>query len=232
MRIAIIPARGGSKRLPGKNIKILSGKPLIAWSIEAAIDSNLFDRVLVSTDCEEIACVVEQYGAIVPCLRPAVLASDTATTCDVISHMVEIAENKWGKVRNITLLQPTSPLRKAVNIVEAHTLYEKMAANSVISVCQMEHPVQLCNKLPADHSMSGFLQKKNNLRGQELEPYYRINGAIYIFERKFVGALSDIYGDKSYAYLMRQEESVDIDNQLDFTFAELMMSQTQISTDR
>ncbi|MBV8043283.1 acylneuraminate cytidylyltransferase family protein [Pluralibacter sp.] len=224
MRIAIIPARGGSKRLPGKNIKTLSGKPLIVWTIEAALHSQLFDRVLVSTDCQSISDIAEQHGAIVPGLRPAILASDSATTNDVISHMVSVVEQRWGPTQTITLLQPTSPLRHAVNIVEAHALYQKRAAASVISVCPVEHPIQLCNTLPADGSMSGFLPKKDNLRSQELAPYYRINGAIYIFDRKFVGSISDIYGDKSYAYLMKVEESVDIDSPLDFDIAELIMS--------
>lgn len=224
MKIAIIPARGGSKRLPGKNIKVLSGKPMIAWSIEAALNSTLFDRVLVSTDCQEISDIAEHYGAIVPCLRPAILANDTATTNDVISHMVAIVEAQWGNVNTITLLQPTSPLRTASNIVEAHALYEKMEAMSVISVCEMEHPVQLCNKLPADHSMSGFVQEKYNVRSQELESYYRINGAIYIFDRTFVGSLTGIYGDKSYAYIMKQDDSIDIDSMLDFDIAEIIMT--------
>ncbi|NDO83371.1 CMP-N-acetylneuraminic acid synthetase [Citrobacter sp. NCU1] len=224
MKIAIIPARGGSQRLPGKNIKNLSGKPMIAWSIEAALNSTLFDLVLVSTDCQQISDIAEHYGAIVPCLRPAGLASDTATTNDVISHMVDIVEARWGDVDTITLLQPTSPLRTTLNIVEAHALYEEMDALSVISVCEMEHPVQLCNKLPADRSMSGFIQEKYNVRSQELESHYRINGAIYIFDRAFVGSLTTIYGDKSYAYIMRQDESVDIDSMLDFDIAEIIMT--------
>ncbi|MHA1066731.1 acylneuraminate cytidylyltransferase family protein [Enterobacter ludwigii] len=223
MKIAIIPARAGSKRLPGKNLKLLSGKPLVAWTIEAARNSQLFDRIVVSTDSKEIAAVAEKFGATVPGLRPAALANDTATTNDVISHTVAIAEERWGKVQTITLLQPTSPLRNAKNILEAHAIYEKMAATSVISVCQLEHPVQLCNTLPADHSMSEFLPKKNNLRSQDFEPYYRINGAIYIFERNFVGALTDIYSGKSYAYLMKHEESIDIDDLMDFEFAEFIM---------
>lgn len=223
MKIAIIPARGGSKRLPGKNLKLLSGKPLVAWTIEAARNSQLFDRVVVSTDCKEIAAVAETFGATVPGLRPAELANDTATTNDVISHTVAIAEKLWGKVQNITLLQPTSPLRNSENILEAHAIYEKMAATSVISVCQLEHPVQLCNTLPADHSMSEFLPKKNNLRSQNFEPYYRINGAIYIFDRSFVGALTDIYSGKSFAYLMKHEDSIDIDDLMDFEFAEFIM---------
>lgn len=228
MKIAIIPARGGSKRLPGKNIKPLLGKPLIAWSIEAALASELFDLVLVSTDCQEIASIAEQYGAIVPGLRPSALASDRATTNDVVTHMVGKVEEIWGGVKSITLLQPTSPLRKIASIVEAHELYERMDALSVISVCQMEHPIQLCNKLPADHSMLGFLRKQNNARSQDLEPYHRINGAIYIFDRRYVGSLSDIYGGRSYAYVMEQYESIDIDQPLDFEIAEAIMARRQV----
>lgn len=224
MKIAIIPARGGSKRLPGKNLKSLLGKPLIAWSIDAALACGLFDLVLVSTDCKGIAKVAEQYGALVPGLRPAILSTDTATTNDVVSHMVEEVECRWGVVKNITILQPTSPLRHASNIIEAHALYEEKEALSVISVCLMEHPIQLCNQLPADLSMSGFLRKEHNIRSQDLEPNYRINGAIYIVDRKLVGSLSDIYGDRSYAYLMKQEQSIDIDELLDFEIAEAIMS--------
>lgn len=229
MKIAIIPARSGSKRLPGKNIKMLLGKPLIAWTIEAALTSKLFDLVLVSTDSKEIADISEQYGAIVPGLRPTLLASDTATTNDVVAHMVSLVESRWGKVNNVTLLQPTSPLRTSENIINAYELYNKMRSSSVISVCLTEHPIQLCNRLPRNLSMSGFISKDNNVRGQELEPYYRVNGAIYIFERKFVGSLSDIYHEHSYAYIMRQDESIDIDQQLDFDIAELILSRSKIN---
>ena len=117
MKIAIIPARGGSKRLPGKNIKLLGGKPLIAWTIEAAIKSNIFDHIFVSTDSEEIASVSRDYGAKVPFLRPAELASDTATTNDVVTHLVEWFEKEYNKeVTTVAILQPTSPLRNAQHI--------------------------------------------------------------------------------------------------------------------
>ena len=122
LNIAIIPARGGSKRLPNKNKLPLAGKPLITWTIEAALESQLFDLVLVSTDSQDIANISANSGAIVPFLRPAELATDTATTNDVISHMVKWVESKYREVARVTLLQPTSPLRNANHIKEAMDL--------------------------------------------------------------------------------------------------------------
>lgn len=224
LNIAIIPARGGSKRLPGKNIKLLAGKPLICWTIDAAFQSKLFDLVLVSTDSPDIAYIAQEAGAIVPGLRPSELASDKATTNDVITHMVDIVEQQWEQVSTITLLQPTSPLRKAENIRAAYDLFVKKQASSVVSVCRLEHPLQLCNRLPRDGCMHNFIRPENNKRTQDLEPYYRVNGAIYIFDRQFVGHIVDIYCKKSYAYVMSMEESIDIDEQFDFDVAELMFS--------
>ncbi|HGY1050176.1 TPA: pseudaminic acid cytidylyltransferase [Aeromonas salmonicida subsp. pectinolytica] len=220
--IAIIPARGGSKRLPNKNILPFSGKPLITWTIEAALESKLFDMVLVSTDSQEIADIATHAGATVPFLRPAKLASDTATTNDVISHMVKWIEVHYRAVSRITLLQPTSPLRDANNIKEAMALYDMKNALAVISVCELEHPIQYCNRLPADLSMEGFLPTAANRRSQELETYYRLNGAIYIFGREFVGNMSDIYSKGSLAYIMSKYKSIDIDDEFDFNMAEFI----------
>ncbi|MBV7413744.1 cytidylyltransferase domain-containing protein [Aeromonas sp. sif2433] len=224
LKIAIIPARGGSKRLPNKNVLPLAGKPLIVWTIEAALDSQLFDMVLVSTDSQAIADVSMSAGATVPFLRPAELASDTATTNDVISHMVEWVEVQHGLVDNVALLQPTSPLRDADNLKEAMALYDEKEASAVISVCELDHPIQYCNRLPSDLSMKGFIPVTENKRSQDLEPYYRLNGAIYIFERSFVGALSDIYSDGAFAYVMDKNSSVDIDDEFDFKMAEFIKS--------
>lgn len=223
LSIAIIPARGGSKRLPNKNILPLAGKPLIVWTIEAALDSQLFDMVLVSTDFQVIADVSINAGATVPFLRPAELASDTATTNDVISHMVEWVEAHHGAVARVAILQPTSPLRNAQHIQEAMALYDAKNASAIISVCELDHPIQYCNCLPLDHSLNGFINAENNQRSQDLEPYYRINGAIYLFDRKHVGALVGIYCKDSYAYLMDKQSSVDIDDAFDFSLAESLV---------
>ncbi|MFM4804502.1 cytidylyltransferase domain-containing protein [Aeromonas bivalvium] len=223
LSIAIIPARGGSKRLPNKNILPLADKPLIVWTIEAALDSQLFDMVLVSTDSQDIADVSMSAGAMVPFLRPAELASDTATTNDVVNHMVKWVESEHGAVERVTLLQPTSPLRNADNIKDAMKLFEEKKASAVISVCELDHPIQYCNRLPNDFSMKEFIAVSDNKRTQDLEPYYRLNGAIYIFDRKFVGFLSEIYSEGSFSYIMNKENSVDIDDEYDFIFASSLL---------
>lgn len=222
MTIAVIPARGGSKRLPKKNIKMLAGKPLIRWTIDAALEYGEFDMVIVSTDSQEIADIAVLAGATIPFLRPAELATDTATTNDVITNIVDWVENHHGKVDRVALLQPTSPLRDASDIRNALSLYDERSALSVISVCELEHPLQYCNKLPDDLSMNGFLPEITNKRSQELESYFRLNGAIYIFDRRFVGSLEKIYSEGSFAYIMKKENSVDIDDTFDFVMAETL----------
>ncbi|MFQ2511090.1 cytidylyltransferase domain-containing protein [Aeromonas caviae] len=223
LNIAIIPARGGSKRLPNKNILPLMDKPLIVWTIEAALDSQLFDMVLVSTDSQDIADVSMSAGAMVPFLRPAELASDTATTNDVVNHMVKWVESEHDVIERVTLLQPTSPLRNADNIREAMELYDEKKASAVISVCELDHPIQYCNRLPSNLSMEGFIPAAANKRSQDLEPYYRLNGAIYIFERRLVGELSNIYTNGAFAYVMDKHSSVDIDDVVDFNYAKFLL---------
>ncbi|WP_038163014.1 cytidylyltransferase domain-containing protein [Trabulsiella guamensis] len=223
MTIAVIPARGGSKRLPKKNIKMLAGKPLIKWTIDAALEYGEFDMVIVSTDSQEIADIAALAGATIPFLRPAELATDTATTNDVITNIVDWVENHHGKVDRVALLQPTSPLRDASDIRNALSLYDERSALSVISVCELEHPLQYCNKLSDDLSMNGFLPEIMNKRSQELETYFRLNGAIYIFDRRFVGSLEKIYSEGSFAYIMKKENSVDIDDAFDFVMAETLI---------
>jgi len=225
LNIAIIPARAGSKRLANKNIKLLDGKPLIVWTIEAAINAANFDLVLVSTDSPDIAKAAISAGASVPFLRPAELASDTASTNDVISHMVNWVEENRDIVKRVTILQPTSPLRDAKEIQHAMMLYAEKKATAVVSVCEVEHPIEYCNHLPTDCSLNGFLSKASLKRSQDFETSYRLNGAIYIVDRKFVGALSDIYSEGSYAYIMKKEKSVDIDDEFDFKLAEFIKEQ-------
>lgn len=225
MKIAIIPARGGSKRLPGKNIKLLGGKPLIAWTIEAAIKSNVFDHVFVSTDSEEIASVSKDYGAKVPFLRPAELASDTATTNDVVTHLVNWYETQTSnKISTIAILQPTSPFRNAEHIIEAFEEMKTKQAKAIVSVCELEHPIQFCNKLGLDGSMDGFIEPSDMKRTQDLEPYYRLNGAIYFLSREYANRLSELYSEGTYSYIMGLKSSIDIDVDLDFKLAEFFIT--------
>lgn len=225
MKIAIIPARGGSKRLPGKNIKLLGGKPLIAWTIEAAIKSNIFDHVFVSTDNEEIASVSRDYGAKVPFLRPAELASDTATTNDVITHLVDWLGKKIpSPVSTVCILQPTSPFRNASHIIEAFEEKKQKSAKAIVSVCELEHPIEFCNQLGVDGSMAGFIEPTNMKRTQDLDPIYRLNGAIYIFDSSYVNRMNELYSEGTFAYIMDSKLSIDIDTQDDFNLAEFLLS--------
>ncbi|MBL5900978.1 acylneuraminate cytidylyltransferase family protein [Lelliottia amnigena] len=225
IKIALIPARGGSKRIPNKNLKIFNGKPLIVWTIEAAIEYGGFDSVIVSTDSEEIANVAVKEGAYVPFLRPAELSNDTATTNDVIQHAVNWLEERGNKVEVISLLQPTSPLRDASDIHNAMSMLDMKNADAIISVCETEHPIQHCNQLGEDLCMNNFLAEEALKRTQDLMPYYRLNGAIYIFRREFVGSLLSIYNSRSYAYIMNKYKSIDIDDEYDFLIAEFLKKQ-------
>ena len=221
MKIAIIPARGGSKRLPGKNIKLLADKPMIAWTIEAALKSNVFDHVFVSTDDQKIADVSKKYGAEVPFLRPAELALDHTSTNDVVTHLVKWFEQKNNQqVTTVTILQPTSPLRNSQHIKDAMQLMTSKESKAVISVCELEYPIQFCNKLGSNNSMDGFVKPENIKRTQDLEFYYRLNGAIYIFDREYVGRLNELYSIGTHAFIMPTKFSIDVDTLDDFILAE------------
>lgn len=218
---AIIPARGGSKRLPRKNLLPLAGKPLIAWTIEAALRSKGADRVIVSTEDAEIARVAESYGAEVPFMRPVELATDTTTTMDVIVDLL----GKLPACKSMMLLQPTSPLRTATHISQALDLFREKQAKGVIGVCEVDHPVEWTNTLPDDGCMDGFLdQKLKNLRSQDLPTRYRVNGAIYIMDTETFLMEKTFYPARGgFAYRMERESSIDIDGNLDFMLAELLM---------
>ena len=219
--LAIIPARSGSKRLPRKNVLDLAGKPLIAWSIEAARESQYIDSVVVSSDDDEILSVAKRYGA-QSINRPKELASDTARTMDALFHVIENMQEDYDY---IVLLQPTSPLRNAKDIDGAiEYLFEK-EAQSIVSICEMEHSPLWANTLPHDRNMRNFLKDEVlNKRSQDLEPYYRLNGAIYICKmEELLREKSFFLKEGLFAYEMPQEKSIDIDTKLDFLIAESLL---------
>ena len=220
--LAIIPARGGSKRLPKKNVLELAGKPLIAWSIEAAKESKYIDSVVVSSDDNEILSVAIEHGA-QSLKRPVELASDEATTADTLVHVIKNMKEAYDY---IVLLQPTSPLRDAQDIDEAIKYLFEKEAKSIVSVCEMEHSPLWANTLPNDRNMQTFLKEEGiNRRSQDLEPYYRLNGAIYICKtEEFLKAKSFFLKENVFAYEMPQNKSVDIDTDLDFLVAEALIS--------
>jgi len=221
--LAIIPARGGSKRLPRKNILDLVDKPLITWSIEAGLNSKYIDKVIVSSDDNEILNISQKYGALT-IKRPNTLASDTATTFDAIKHTIENTD----KYDYIVLLQPTSPLRDENHIDEAIELLEDKCADAVVSVCEMDHSPLWSNTLPENGSMQGFLKNEVlNKRSQDLENYYRLNGAIYICKTDRLLEEESFFLKKNiFSYIMGRKSSVDIDEKIDFKLAELLIKDT------
>ena len=222
--LAIIPARGGSKRLPRKNILDLAGKPLIAWSIDAAKGSRYIDRVILSSDDVEIIEVAKRFGCDVPFTRPKELAEDTTRSIDVVTHALKSLEEVYDYV---ILLQPTSPLRTSEDIDAAIELCLEKEATSVIGVCEMEHSPLWSNTLDESMSMERFLDEKyNNSRSQDLPTYYRINGAFYMSKVESVLKEETFFVQKNiYASLMSQEHSVDIDTKLDFIVAKAILKE-------
>jgi len=215
--LSIIPARGGSKRLPRKNILKILDKPLIAYSIEAGLNSKYIDKLIVSSDDDEILSISKDYGAEI-IKRPANLAEDTTTTFDTLKHVVENISEEY---EYIVLLQATSPLRKSSHIDEAIKLLEEKKADAIISVCEMEHSPLWSNTLPSDNSMKLFLKDEiKNKRSQDLEKYYRLNGAIYICRTdKFLENKGFFLEENIYAYIMDRKDSIDIDEEIDFIIA-------------
>lgn len=221
--LAIIPARGGSKRLPRKNILPLAGKPLIAWTIEAARNSQIFDEIIVNTDSQEISDIAKSFGASIPFIRPAILSSDTAGSIDVVKHTLEWYHNEGIYFNDVVLLQPTSPLRNEDDIKSAYDLYIAKRASSVLSVCEVDHPTAWCNRLDESLSMNGFIKSQGS-RSQDLEKEYRLNGAIYIWEVKQLLNQSKTIIEPSFASIMPRNRSVDIDEDIDFKIAQAIIS--------
>ena len=221
---ALIPARGGSKRLPRKNAKLFCGKPLISWSIEVAKASKFVDQIVVSTDDLEIKEVSEKYGAKVPFLRPEFLSNDTASSFDVIKHAIQFL-NIEGKNHIVVLLQPTSPLRTVEELDQALKLLIERSASGVVSVSEAEHSPLWSNVLPENFIMSDFIRPEvQGKRSQDLPKFYRLNGSIYIYETKKLLERNSIFYDETvFAYETSQNTSIDIDTELDFFIAETLM---------
>lgn len=224
--IAIIPARSGSKGLKDKNIKELNGKPLIAYSIEAALKSGVFDRVHLSTDSEQYAEIGRMYGADVPFLRREDLSSDVAGTWDVVKYVVNEYEKLGEQFDTLSVLQPTSPLRTAEDISRAYDFFVFKNANMVSSVCEMEHSPLWSNTLPEDLSMTNFEDEEVTFAPRQTLPkYYRECGAIYIVRKEHLLQSKNIYKDRCYAFIMEQSHAIDIDSAIDFKIAEVLMNE-------
>ena len=226
--IAIIPARGGSKGLPGKNIKPINGKPLIAYAIEAALKAEKIDRIIVSTDDDNIAAIAKQYGAEIPFMRPKELASDTAMAVDNYIYTVNRLETETGQqIRSFAVLQPTSPLRIAEDIDGAIALFEEKKADSVISYCKESHSVFWHKKIDENGKLINIYENTIANR-QDLPVTYYPNGAVYVFSTELIRK-RQYYSDKTYANVMPRNRSVDIDFIEDFEYAEFLLSQRMLN---
>jgi len=225
MRIlALITARGGSKRLPGKNIRLLGGKPLIVWSIDAAKNVPDICDILVSTDDLLIAKVCKEAGAYVPWLRPTELATDTASSVDVVLHALDWYETERGKVDGILLLQPTSPFRTQSTIQRGIELFSKYGYQSVLGVSPIhEHPMWTL-RMDGDYLVPFIQEHGLNTRSQDLPPAYAVNGSFYLISPDELRVNHSFVGSKIIPLLIESpKEVIDIDTEWDFKLAEFIV---------
>jgi CMP-N-acetylneuraminic acid synthetase len=218
--LAIIPARAGSKRLPNKNILKLNNKPLIAYTINSALNSKYIDKVIVSSDSKEILEITKKYKA-TPLKRPKEIANDNSLVIDAINHTLKYYKN----YDFLVLLQPTSPLRDNIDIDNAIKLLLQKDGDGVISVCQMKHSPLWANRLDDSLLMDNFLKDEiKGKRSQVLPKYYRLNGAIYICNiKRFLDEQTLFLKDNIYAFIMDQKKSIDIDEEIDFQLAKILL---------
>jgi N-acylneuraminate cytidylyltransferase/CMP-N,N'-diacetyllegionaminic acid synthase len=222
--LAIIPARGGSKGLPGKNIKLLDGVPLICHSIKTALASSLIDRVILSTEDNEIATVAKNCGAEVPFMRSIDFASDTSMVMDSYLEVVDwISKHNSKPIEAFVALLPTVPLRTSKDIDEAIKIFNDKNANSVISVVEAPVPLHWNRRITKEGILENYSSEFNAIKNrQELEKTYVPNGAIYVFRTEVLRSTRQYYTKKTYPYIMPRNRSVDIDDLLDFDWAEYL----------
>ncbi len=218
--LAIIPARGGSKRIPRKNIKDFFGKPIIAYSIEAALKSDLFDEVMVSTDDEEIAEIAVQYGAKVPFLRSVKNADDHATTVDVLIEVIEKYKAQGSTFENIACLYPSAPFTTSKKLKEAYTILISKKLDAVFPVMPFSFPVQRSLKMDAG-KLEYFYPEFENSRSQDLEMAYHDAGQFYFINTSSLLINKSILSKNTGAILITELEAQDIDNETDWKIAEI-----------
>lgn len=219
--LAIIPARSGSERLPHKNKLNLCGKPLISWTIEAAKRSKYIDKIAVTSDDSEILKIAKKSSVEI-IVRPYELASNSATSVDVIKHSLESLDT----YEYVILLQPTSPLRNYQHIDESIKFLKQKNADAIISVCKTDHNPLWSNRLDSNLNMSNFIEnEQSSKRSQDLEKFYRLNGAIYICKTEnFLKENTFFIKKNIFAFIMDKKSSIDIDDEFDFEIAKAYMS--------
>jgi pseudaminic acid cytidylyltransferase len=218
--LCIIPARGGSKRIPRKNIKYFLGKPIIAYSIEAALKSNLFDEVIVSTDDKEIAEIAIKYGANVPFLRSEKNSDDFATTHDVLNEVLNRYSEESNQFAVVCCLYPCAPFVTYEKLIEAYEILIKNKANSVFPVIEYSYPIQRSIKLDGTVSQYNYNEFKD-FRSQDLEKTYHDSGQFYFMKSSIVLNDEEFVGNNSHAIVISELEAQDIDTETDWKFAEI-----------
>jgi CMP-N,N'-diacetyllegionaminic acid synthase len=225
--LAIIPARGGSKSIPKKNIKPLLGQPLIYYTIKAALESKAFDKVVVSTDSDEIGSISESFGALF-IKRPEQFATDTSPTEDAMIQVLDYLKEKENyEPTLVALLEPTSPLRSVKTILDCIEIYKTTEADSLIT---LQENYACCGYL--NEGQFKFLEENLPRRRQDRKPIYSEEGAIYLTETCVLRNKRKVLGDKLYGYALPQEEALDINNPLDFVIAEAVMRYLQDNNQR
>ncbi|MDW3167925.1 pseudaminic acid cytidylyltransferase [Vibrio sp. Y184] len=224
MKVAIIPARGGSKRIPRKNIKAFHGKPMIAYSIEAAIASGCFDKVIVSTDDTEIAVVAEAHGAYVPFLRPADISDDYATTMDVMAHAIHWCQDEGWDIDAVCCLYATAPFVLPKDLQQGYALLQGEGVQFAFSATSFPFPIQRAIKLDSDGSVSMFAPENEQVRSQDLEEAYHDAGQFYWGKTRAFLEKYSIFSPHSKAVLLPRNRVQDIDTPEDWELAESLFS--------
>lgn len=222
--LALITARGGSKGIPGKNIRMVGGKPLLAWSIEAAKAAACVERIVLSTDSVEIRDVGVRYGAEAPFLRPPELAAEATPGVAPVLHAVRwLEENQGYHPAFVVLLQPTTPLRTSEDISAAFALMERTNAPAVESVRLVkEHPYWL-KSIDDNGVLHSYVPGKEESRRQDLPALYVETGAIYLIRRDVLLAQGSLWPPGTAGYIMPEERSLDIDTPMDLAIADLLL---------
>ncbi len=225
--LGVIPARGGSKRLPGKNIREFAGLPLLAWTIRAGLRSDYIDRIIVSTDNEDIKNISLKHGAEVPFLRPDNLATDQSSSYDLVAHSLKYYQSLNINYDLIVLLQPTSPLRNHGHINRAFKLLQKKRGDSIISVSKTNETNRHTVVVDENHCVKYFFDDgayEGKVNGN-MEERYSLNGAIYIIDTEKLLAQESLFLQENiYAFFMEEESSVDIDTLVDFEYAQSIIN--------
>ena len=221
--LGLIPARGGSKGIPRKNVLGMAGKPLIAWTIDAALESRSIDSVVVSTDDLEIAEIAKRLGAEVPFLRPTELASDVSPTIDTVFHALSMLK----QFDSVMLLQPTSPLRRHLDIDACVEYARKSESMSVVSVCDAEPNPFWCYTISMDNGLIPLFKSSDVNRRQDLPAAYSLNGSLYYAKVEWLKTSRKFIGPETRAFRMPREFSVDVDTMLDWRLAEILLSERQ-----